>query len=338
MAGDYTVFTDTIADNLLSVLISIESTVKQSMQDQGALTRLDPTENFWDQLLYCLENSSLKFDNSGRVTFDHLRLYGTGDTRWATSVTPTEVQIQQWQAIVDRKRAEHFAKTKRNTPVPVERDKDNEQIQNLIHAIQHTEYDQFLRQYATPEYEQAQIGWIKGLVQFEILQSPTLAGYHQIYVKHGMHEVSSTGSVDGAKAYLPQAKIEIREHMPIKDALAGNYNKRFTDIKEQVEAIRPALIRDAVNLMKKLHDARGSESELAIVEQFDWDKYLNNLEQLTLAFDFEGKPTLPQVVTSDPRLVEMTEAQTLRLDRIIEEKWKENNARRTRRRRLSEEY
>ena len=68
LAGDYTVFTDSIADNLPRILASIESTVTLSMQDQGALTKLDHTSNFWDQLLNWMEKSSLKFDHVGRVS------------------------------------------------------------------------------------------------------------------------------------------------------------------------------------------------------------------------------------------------------------------------------
>ena len=265
-------------------------------------------------------------------------MFGTGDTGWATNSSPTEAQIQQWQAIVDRKRAEHFAKTKRKEPLPGEQTEDSEQIQKLIQVIQQSEFDQFLKQYGTPEYERAQVGWIHGLAQHELLQSPALAGYHQIYVKLGMHEVSSTGAVDGANAQIPQTEIEIREHMPVQDVLAGNYYKRLASIKEQIAAVRPALIQDAIDSMKRLQDARGNESGLAVVEQFDWDEYLNNLEQMTLAFDLNGAPRLPQVVTGDLNPAEMTEVQRVRLERIIYDKRKENDARRTSSRCLSEEH
>lgn len=338
LSGDYTVFVENIAENLPRILTSIESTVVQSLQDQGAFTKLDHTADFWDQFLSWMEKSSLKFDHLGRVSFDHLQLFGAGDTSWATNTSPTPEQIQQWHAIVDHKRTEHFAKIKQNELQLREQTDDSEQIQKLIQLIQRTEHEQYLKQYGTPEYERTQVFWMHRIAQHEILQSPSLAGYHQSYIKLGMHEVSSTGAINGVRVQLPQTKIEISEHMPIQDVLAGNYNNRFASVKEQIAALKPTLMQDAVESMKQLQEARGSESGLSVVEHFDWDIYLDNLEQKNLVFDLQGNVTLPQVVTSNTNLAEMTAAQRARFEKIINDKWKENNARRTSSRRLSEQH
>lgn len=335
LSGSYTVFADRIAENLPRMLEVIVPAITKSMEAQGALVRFDHNANFWEQLLAWMEKTNLRFSDDGTVSLDHLRMFGQGDVRWIRNVQPTEEQIERWTSIIERQRTEYFAKKDQLRLAPNSQSGDEQQIRKVIQLLQKPEHERFVAQYATPEYERAQVGWIHGLAEYEIMRSPSLAAYHQLYIKLGMHEASSTGGPEGSMAYVPQKKLVVREVMPLADVIAGNYRKRYEAIRVQVEEIRPELVQEAVTAMESIEQARGAESGVAVIKDFNWDVYLERLEAMDLSFDALGTPILPVVSSANPEFMPMTEAQRERLESIITEKRTENDARRTSSRRLS---
>ncbi|MCA9806262.1 MAG: hypothetical protein KC777_30045, partial [Cyanobacteria bacterium HKST-UBA02] len=275
------------------------------------------------------------FSADGSVSLDHIRVFGTGNTSWIGKTQPTEEQIEKWTSIIERQRSEYFAKKNQKCLPQKSQCDDEQQIRKVVQLLQRPEHDMFLAQYKTPEYEIAQIGWIHGLAEYEIMRSPLLAAYHQLYVRLGMNEAYSTGGAERATACVPQRKVIISEVMPLSDVLAGDYGKRYEAIRVQVEEIRPDLVQEAVTAMESIERARGGEACVAIINDFSWDVYLEKIKSMEISFDALGTPILPAVASANPEPVPMTEAQRELLESIITQKRTENDARRTSRRRLS---
>lgn len=333
--GQYLLFTDDIVLNLFDAVERIHARLSVSMQDQGALVKLDRSKNFWDQYIDWIEERNIPFAEDGTPMTSHLTALGNGDVSWAAQVEPTAEQTERLRDVIDAKRAKFLARksAQRNLPPAEKKLITSSQLQDVVERVRQNE--KFLCEYALPEYEKGQIGWVRGFMSFELRKSPALRAYYADYEALKLRQASSTGTPGGTTAAIPPRQIAIKEIMSYEDVIGGHYNRRYASIRSQVDEMRPSLVAEALDAMKLLQAARGVDTIAVAIEDFDWDQYLDNLERLDIAFDKDGDPVVPQLA-GNVQPGDMSQAQMDRLNSILERKWNEENARRSRSRRLFE--